>query len=152
MRILMVCLGNICRSPLAEGILKHKASQHNLSWYVDSAGTSHWHAGESPDRRAIAVARQFGIDISQQRARPLRLDDFEHFNLIFAMDLSNLRQVKQQAPRPEHQQKVQLLLDLLYPGQQREVPDPYYGDMDDFVEVFHLISSACDRIIEQYRK
>lgn len=151
MRILMVCLGNICRSPLAEGILKHKARQHNLNWWIDSAGTSAWHVGELPDPRTIEVARRFGIDITDQRARQISLNDFEQFDLIFAMDRQNLRDLREMAPSLQQKQKIRLLLDVLYPGQEREVPDPYYGGIEGFVEVFRLIERACDQIIAQYK-
>ncbi|MCS6930385.1 MAG: low molecular weight phosphotyrosine protein phosphatase [Saprospiraceae bacterium] len=147
----MVCLGNICRSPLAEGILKHKARQHNLNWWIDSAGTSAWHVGELPDPRTIEVARRFGIDITDQRARQISLNDFEQFDLIFAMDRQNLRDLREMAPSLQQKQKIRLLLDVLYPGQEREVPDPYYGGIEGFVEVFRLIERACDQIIAQYK-
>ncbi|MCS7035109.1 MAG: low molecular weight protein-tyrosine-phosphatase [Saprospiraceae bacterium] len=150
MRILMVCLGNICRSPLAEGILKHKARQQGLDWFVDSAGTGAWHVGELPDPRSIDVARRFGIDITDQRARQIRPDDFERFDLIFAMDRQNLRHMGQMANRSEHRQKIRLLLDVLYPGQEQEVPDPYYGGPEGFEQVFRLVEAACDRILVEY--
>lgn len=151
MRILMVCLGNICRSPLAEGILKHKVQQLGLNWSIDSAGTGSWHAGELPDPRSIDVARRFGIDITDQRARQVRPEDFERFDLIFAMDRQNLRHLQQMASRPEHRQKIRLLLDVLYPGQGQEVPDPYYGGPEGFVQVFRLVEAACERLLEEYR-
>ncbi len=151
MRILMVCLGNICRSPLAAGILKHKAQQLGLEWSVDSAGTGAWHAGELPDPRSIDVARRFGIDITDQRARQVCLEDFERFDLIFAMDRQNLRHLQQMASRLEHRQKIRLLLDVLYPGQEQEVPDPYYGGPEGFVQVFSLVEAACKRLLEEYR-
>jgi len=152
MRILMVCLGNICRSPLAEGILKHKVRQHGLAWTVDSAGTGAWHVGELPDARSIAVARHFGIDITDQRARQFRPEDFEQFDHIFVMDVQNLRDVLRLAPRQEHRQKVRLLLDVLHPNEGREVPDPYYGGADGFESVFRLIEAACDGLIVEYRR
>jgi protein-tyrosine phosphatase len=151
MRILMVCLGNICRSPLAEGILKHKARQEGLNWWVESAGTGSWHVGERPDPRSIAIARRFGIDITDQRARQFVPEDFERFDHIFAMDNQNVRDVLRLAQRDEHRQKVRLLLDLLYPGQKREVPDPYYGGADGFEQVYRMIEAACDRLIRHHR-
>ncbi len=151
MRILMVCLGNICRSPLAEGILKHKARQRGLDWWVDSAGTGGWHVGELPDQRSIDVARRFGIDITDQRARQVRPEDFERFDLIFAMDRQNLQHLQQMTSRPEHLQKIRFLLDVLYPGQEREVPDPYYGGPEGFVQVFRLVEAACERLLEEHR-
>ncbi len=151
MRILMVCLGNICRSPLAEGILKHKARQEGLGWWVESAGTGSWHVGERPDPRSIAIARRFGIDITDQCARQFVPEDFERFDHIFAMDNQNVRDVLRLARRDDHRQKVRLLLDLLYPGQRREVPDPYYGGADGFEQVYRMIEAACDRLIQHYR-
>ncbi|TNE62121.1 MAG: low molecular weight phosphotyrosine protein phosphatase [Bacteroidetes bacterium] len=149
MRILMVCLGNICRSPLAEGILKHKVRQRGLDWDVDSAGTGHWHAGELPDRRSIATARQYQIDITDQRARQFRPEDFERFDRIFVMDTQNQRDVLQLARDTSHREKVRLILDLTHPDQDRSVPDPYYDD-DGFEEVFHMLDAACDKLLEQH--
>lgn len=147
MRILMVCLGNICRSPLAEGILKHKVQQLGLNWTVDSAGTGGWHSGELPDRRSIAVARRYGIDITDQRARQFEPVDFERFDRILVMDTQNYRDVLRLARHDEHRSKVQLMLDPLYPGQAREVPDPYYDD-NGFESVFRLLDAACDKLIQ----
>lgn len=146
----MVCLGNICRSPLAEGILQHKIDRHGLPWMVDSAGTGHWHVGDPPDSRSIATARRHGIDISRQRARQFHPADFERFDRIFVMDTQNLRDVSRLAPTDEHRAKVGLILDLLHPGEERPVPDPYYDD-DGFEPVFHLLDKACDRLIEHMR-
>ncbi len=145
MNILMVCLGNICRSPLAEGILKHKVQQRNLPWTVDSAGTGHWHVGELPDRRSVAVARRHGIDITDQRARQFQPEDFERFDRIFVMDARNRHDVLQLAQNDEHRAKVQLVLDLSHPGQDRNVPDPYYDD-DGFELVFHMLDNALERL------
>ncbi|MCB9283627.1 MAG: low molecular weight phosphotyrosine protein phosphatase [Lewinellaceae bacterium] len=150
MKILMVCLGNICRSPLAEGILKEKIKQHQLDWVVDSAGTGYWHVGEGPDQRSVAVARQRGIDIRDQRARQLRSKDLEEFDLIFAMDTSNYRSIVNMAPRPALSEKVHLILDLIYPGEGRSVPDPYYDDYG-FEGVYDMLEEACDQIIVKFR-
>ncbi len=149
MRVLMVCLGNICRSPLAEGILKHKTRQRGLDWTVDSAGTGFWHTGELPDRRSIAVARKYGIDITGQRARQFHPDDFERFDHILVMDTQNYRDVLRLAKADEHREKVRLILDLSHPGQERNVPDPYYDD-DGFEEVFRMLDAACERLLERY--
>ena len=148
MRILMVCLGNICRSPLAEGILKHKVRQNGLNWTVDSAGTGSWHAGELPDRRSIAVARKYGVDITDQRARQFQAADFDRFDQILVMDTQNQRDVLRQAQHDEHRAKVQLILDFIYPGQDRSVPDPYYDD-NGFEEVFGMLDAACDKLLKQ---
>ena len=136
----MVCLGNICRSPLAEGILKSKL---NANFEVDSAGTAAYHVGNPPDKRSIAVAQQFGIDISQQRARQFKKDDFNSFNLIFVMDQNNYNDVVELAT-PAQRRKVHLL------RENNEVPDPYYGDASAFEAVFHLIDTACETLVKQY--
>lgn len=149
MKILMVCLGNICRSPLAEGIMKQKARKAGLDWTVDSAGTGHWHAGDPPDHRSIATARQKGIDITDQRARQFRQNDFDTFDLIFAMDPQNLRDVLRLAGNETHRAKVELILNQTYPGKDRAVPDPYYDD-DGFEEVFQLLDEACEAFVSKF--
>ncbi|NND15296.1 MAG: low molecular weight phosphotyrosine protein phosphatase [Eudoraea sp.] len=141
----MVCLGNICRSPLAEGILQSKTTQHSI--YVDSAGTAGYHIGSPPDPRSIAVARKNDIDISKQRCRQFEAADFEEFDMIFAMDQSNLADILHLAPNDTARKKVSLLLEVL-PGSDIEVPDPYYGGVDGFDHVFDLINRACDQICE----
>lgn len=146
MRILMVCLGNICRSPLAEGILKHKIAKNGLDWQVDSAGTSFWHAGELPDPRSIQEAKRHGIDITDQRARQLRPSDFKDFDRILVMDQRNYQDVTAQAPSEAHKSKVDLILNCLHHGENREVPDPYYDD-NGFAEVFEMLDSACNHFI-----
>ena len=145
----MVCLGNICRSPLAEGILKHKVRQNGLDWTVDSAGTGFWHTGELPDRRSITVARKYGIDITDQRARQFQPADFERFDRILVMDTQNRRDVLRHARHDEHRAKVQLILDYLYPGQDESVPDPYYDD-NGFEEVFDMLDQACSAFVNRY--
>ncbi len=147
MRILMVCLGNICRSPLAEGILKHKVQQNGLPWTVDSAGTGNWHIGELPDPRSIAVARRYGIDITDQRARQFQPDDLDRFDRILVMDAQNHRDVLRLAQTDEQRAKVQCILDLTHPNQNRNVPDPYHDD-DGFEEVFQMLDAACDQLLE----
>lgn len=141
MKILMVCLGNICRSPLAEGILRHLSAQKGLDWHIDSAGTGNWHVGHPPDRRSVAVAKQHGIDISGLRGRQFSSDDFDQFDRIFVMDLNNYRDVIRKARSESDRQKVQLLLD-----DQQPVPDPWYDDAL-FAPVFRLIHDACERIV-----
>ena len=142
----MVCLGNICRSPLAEGILKSKIKQNNLDWTVDSAGTGGYHIDAIPDKRSIQVAKDYGIDITDQRARKVRSVDFEEFDLIFAMDVYNYQDLKKQA-RDEEQDKIKMILD-----ETRSVPDPYYGGDDGFKNVFLMLDEACDNIIKTYNK
>lgn len=146
MKILMVCLGNICRSPLAEGILKHKITQHNLDWEVDSAGTGAYHAGELPDSRSIAVARKHGIDITDQRARQFKGSDFEEFDRIFVMDASNYRNVLSLAKTDEHRAKVEMIMNLVNPNWNQQVPDPYWGN-DGFENVYQMLDEACERLI-----
>lgn len=146
MKILMVCLGNICRSPLAEGIMKQKIREAELDWMVDSAGTGHWHAGQLPDRRSIVTAGQHGIDITDQRARQFQILDFERFDKIFVMDTQNLRDVLRLARTEEHRAKVELMLNQIHPGQDRSVPDPYYDD-DGFEEVFQMLDRACEAFV-----
>jgi protein-tyrosine phosphatase len=149
MRILMVCLGNICRSPLAEGIMKSKLAERGLDWEVDSAGTGYWHAGDLPDRRSIATARRHGIDITDQRARQFKPGDFTHFDHILVMDLSNQRNVRILANTPEHEEKVQLILDYSHPGESRQVPDPYYDD-NGFEAVYEILDEACSAFIKKH--
>ncbi|HBX63029.1 MAG TPA: protein-tyrosine-phosphatase [Flavobacteriaceae bacterium] len=146
MKILMVCLGNICRSPLAEGILQTKVGDNHL---VDSAGTGDWHVGEQPDRRSVAVAKKHGVDISDQRAMHFNPVFFDEFDLIFAMDVQNLIDLKQLARSEEEQSKIKLILkDGI--GQTQNVPDPYYDGEDDFEHVYQLLDEATDGIIKKY--
>ena len=143
-RVLMVCLGNICRSPLAEGILRSKVN--TLTVEVDSAGTGGWHAGEQPDPRSMDVAKKNGLDISYQRARKFTARDFEVFDYIFVMDTSNRQNVLNLAQSEEHISKVHLIMDELFPGENMDVPDPYYGGLNGFDQVFDMLDEACDSI------
>lgn len=149
MKVLMVCLGNICRSPLAEGILRHLIEKEKLDWEVDSVGTSNWHVGEKPDTRSIEVARKNGIDITNQRARQLDFDDYEKFDLILTMDASNFQNVQNLARKPEHQGKIKMLLNYSYPNENRQVPDPYYDG--GFDPVFAMVYDACQNVIAAHR-
>lgn len=133
---------------MAEGILKEK-SQH-LNWTIDSAGTSSVHEGETPDYRAVKTLRQHDIDISKQKSRPFSLSDFSEFDLILTMDNSNFEKVISLAPSVEASKKVKRILDFIYPDQQEEVPDPYYGGDSGFDSVYSLLDRATDKIIEQY--
>ena len=146
----MVCLGNICRSPLAEGILRDKLSKNGLDWEVDSAGTGGWHIGSLPDRRSVDVARKYGIDITYQRARKFRSNDSDEFDIIFAMDTSNYHDIHRMALNDSERQKVKLILEEVLPGQKKSVPDPYYDD-NGFEEVFKMLGEACDVIIRKYQ-
>lgn len=148
MKILMVCLGNICRSPLAEGILKEKLKQRSIIWEVDSAGTSGAHSGELPDSRSIQVANKYGIDITDQRSRRVRSIDYEEFDLIFAMDVQNYKDLLALA-REDEKDKIKLILSEVYPDKNMSVPDPYWND-DGFESVYKMLDEACDKIIEQY--
>lgn len=147
MKILMVCLGNICRSPMAEGILRARARDSNKNIAIDSAGTGNYHVGEHPDHRAIECLRNHDIDISKLRARQFSTADFEEFDLILAMDQSNFNNISKLARTPEEQSKIRLILDEYGTGVERDVPDPYFGDSTDFEEVYELLSSACDKLI-----
>ena len=146
----MACLGNICRSPPAQGILESKINPEDAI-VVDSAGTGGWHAGEKPDNRSIAVAKQNGIDISKQRARQFNVDDFKTFDLIYVMDKSNLENVLQLAPSLEAKNKVKLILNEIFPDQNLDVPDPYYGVEDGFKNVYNMLDAACDKIIHNLK-
>ncbi len=150
MRILMVCLGNICRSPLAEGILQSKLPADVFS--VESAGTSAFHLGERPDIRSIKTARKNGLDISHQRSRPFVKEDFELYDHIFAMDVSNLSKLLEMAVSENQKNKVSLILDHLYPGQNAEVPDPYFGGDQGFDEVYDMLDRACTAIAKNLLK
>lgn len=143
----MVCLGNICRSPLAEGILKSKVNSKQI--FVDSAGTQGWHAGEQPDIRSIDVARKHGIDISMQKSRKFRVQDFEDFDCIYAMDTSNYADLLSMAPNETAKAKVRLILNEIYPNENKSVPDPYYGGADGFQKVYDMLDKACDEIVAQ---
>lgn len=142
--VLMVCLGNICRSPLAQGILESKLSLDN--YYIDSAGTAAYHIGEQPDLRSIAVAKKYGIDISNQSARQFKVEDFDRFNYIYAMDQSNFDNILRLARNSKDTDKVQLILDEVEAVTNKNVPDPYYGGQDGFENVFSLLDEACELI------
>ena len=150
MKILMVCLGNICRSPLAEGILQHKALEAGLNWQIDSAGTNGYHTGEPPHDLSRKVALLNGIDISQQRSRRFIAADFENYDLIYAMANDVLRDMKRVAKNNFDTNKVSLFLDESYPGEERDVPDPWSGPESDYHEVFEIIDRNCDSIIKKY--
>lgn len=137
----MVCLGNICRSPLAEGVLRSKLNTENFE--VDSAGTSNYHIGSAPDHRSVEVARKNGIDISQLKGRQFCTTDFDTFDYIFVMDESNYENVYRLAKSKNQKNKIHFLMDALTFTSKEEVPDPYYGDKNDFRNVFALIDNAC---------
>ncbi|WP_433628760.1 low molecular weight protein-tyrosine-phosphatase [Chryseobacterium cucumeris] len=149
MKLLMVCLGNICRSPLAEGIMKAKLPDHYM---VDSAGTISMHEGEHPDKRAIKTAANHFIDISRQRSRPITRKDFETFDKIYCMDIAVMEDVVSKTKNEEERQKVSLFLEVLGDHKNAEVPDPYWGDMKDFEKVFQLLDKGCEAIKNQLSK
>jgi protein-tyrosine phosphatase len=149
--VLMVCLGNICRSPMAEGILRNKLKESKLNVLVDSAGTSALHKGEAPDKRATKCLSTYGIDISGLRARPFTPKDFLYFDLIFAMDTENYKNILRQTDDERLKRKVTLFMESSMPGQNLSVPDPWYGDENGFHEVYKMIESNCNSIIEKLR-
>ena len=150
MKILMVCLGNICRSPLAEGILHSKIMNHSLGWKVESAGTSAYHAGDLPDQRSIHVAAKYGLDITNQRSRQVKPNDLDYFDLVYAMDASNYNNLTKMASSPDQLEKIKLIMNEAFPGENRGVPDPYW-DNDGFENVYNMLDLACSQIIEKYR-
>lgn len=143
----MVCLGNICRSPLAEGILKHKVDAAHIDWEIDSAGTSAWHVGNPPDPRSIATAKQYGIDITNQRARQFQAKDLRDFDLILAMDRSNYNNILKLDPTETYHHKVKMIMDYVDPKNWQSVPDPYWDD-DGFEQVYQMLDHACNLLIE----
>lgn len=149
MKILMVCLGNICRSPMAEGILRARAAERGLTLITDSAGTSNYHVGEAPDRRAQATMRKRGIDISDLRGRQIDPADFVTFDHIFVMDRSNHANVLALAAGPEQEARVRLMMDVLPEATQREVPDPYFGGDEGFDAVFDQLDNAIHRFLDE---
>jgi protein-tyrosine phosphatase len=148
MRILVVCLGNICRSPMAEGVLRHLAQERGIAITTDSAGTGDYHVGEPPDRRARAAMRRQGMSIDDLRARQFTQADFERFDLLLAMDADNLRNMQRLAPSPEHATKARLIMDHAPHHPLREVPDPYYGGDEGFDEVFRMLKEASNQLLD----
>ncbi len=150
MKILMVCLGNICRSPLAEGILQHKASLAGLNWQVDSAGTNGIHTGEAPHHLSQKVARANGIEISKQVSRKFVPEDFNRYDRVYAMATDVLLDIKKIAGHHFDPSRTDLLLNEIYPGMDKDVPDPWYGNEDGYHEVFALIEKTCDALISNH--
>jgi protein-tyrosine phosphatase len=150
MKVLMVCLGNICRSPLAEGVLRDKTRQAGLDWKIDSAGTNGYHIGEAPHHLSQKVARINGLDISKQRARRFTADDFQQFDKIYAMDSNVIDEMRCIAGRKFDSTKVDFLMNEVHPGKDEEVPDPWYGPEPGYHEVYNMISTAADAIIAKY--
>ncbi len=146
----MVCLGNICRSPLAEGILRHKVQKLDLNWHIDSAGTGDWHIGELPDHRSIAIAKKYGIDLTDQRARLFKRMDLDVFDLVLVMDKSNYQDILQFAKTDAQRQKVHLIMNFARPNSNEIVPDPYLDNR--FELVYQLLDEACDAVIDVYNE
>ena len=145
----MVCLGNICRSPIADGLLQHKVAIKGLDVFVDSSGTAGYHIGEKPDKRMRETAKSFGISIDNLRARQFSVGDFDDFDIIYAMDSDNYDNIIELARNSEDQKKVHLILNESYPSQDMNVPDPYYGGDQGFIEVYNLLDEATDAILKK---
>lgn len=144
----MVCLGNICRSPLAEGILQQKADEHQLNWEIDSAGTGGWHSGEPPHKLSQKIARNHGIDISHLKARQFVKEDMQRFDKVYVMDRENYNDVKRISGNLFDEGKVDLILNESNPGKNKNVPDPWYAGTDTaFEEVYQMLDKACEQII-----
>ena len=143
----MVCLGNICRSPLAEGILAQKTQHLNI--FVDSAGTAGYHVGNLPDPRSIEIAKKHNINLRNQRARQFSRTDFEKFDLIYAMDKSNYAHLTSLAENKEERKKIRMILNEINPNTYESVPDPYYGGENGFQNVYNMLEKACKKIAKQ---
>lgn len=150
MRILFVCMGNICRSPTAEGVFRHvlAAQAPDLPIEIDSAGTHDYHVGDAPDRRAIAAAKRRGIDLSALRARMVATEDFAHYDLILAMDEENLQELRRRAP-PVHHERIRLMMEFAPQAVSRAVPDPYYGGAQGFEQVLDLLEEAASGLLQE---
>lgn len=149
-RVLMVCLGNICRSPLAEGILKSKLPEDKF--YIDSAGTANYHIGNPPDKRSVAVAKKYGINISLLKGRQFKMTDFDAFDYIYVMDKSNYQNVLSLSRNAQDKAKVKFILNEIYPNKNFDVPDPYYGGDQGFENVYKMLDEACDIIADKLAK
>ena len=146
MKILMVCLGNICRSPLAEGILTHKTKSSNIE--VDSAGTAGYHIGQLPDSRSIEIAKKYNIDLSKQRARQFSRADFDRFDVIYAMDVNNYTHLVSLASNDDERNSIKLILNEINPNLCESIPDPYYGGGNGFQNIYNMLNEACDKIVQ----
>jgi protein-tyrosine phosphatase len=151
MRVLMVCLGNICRSPMADGWLRHKAKIYDIDVLVDSAGTAGFHVGEKADTRMRKWSKEYGVDIEDLRARQFTQEDFDRFDIIFAMDQSNQKNILRLARNEADKAKVHLYLNELHPGKNEEVPDPYYGGETDFKHVIELLDVTTEAFLKNYQ-
>jgi protein-tyrosine phosphatase len=149
MKILMVCLGNICRSPLAEGIMRKKINERNLNANVESVGTSNYHVGEGADPRSEQVGKKNGVDLSNHRGRQFVTSDFDRYDRIFVMDRSNYRNVMNLARKESDRSKVDLIMNVVTPGSNNEVPDPYYSGSNGFELVYNMLDEACGMIADE---
>jgi len=147
MKILMVCLGNICRSPLAEGILRNKTKHLKIT--IDSAGTANYHIGASPDARVVQIADKYNINLRSQKARQFSKDDFKNFDLIYAMDSNNYKDLLSMTKNQNEKEKIHMILNEINPNLFNSVPDPYYGDENDFQEVYNILDKVCDKIVSK---
>ena len=150
MKILMVCLGNICRSPLAEALLADKALKAGLIWQVESAGTNGFHTGEAPHRLSQMVAKKNGLDICKQKSRTFIKEDFDKFDRIYAMADDVLPEIKFIAGKKYDSNKVELLMNELTPGSNKNIPDPWYGPIEGYHTIYAMIDKACDALIKNY--
>lgn len=152
MKVLMVCLGNICRSPLAEGILRSKCDTNGLNWEIDSAGTNGYHNGEHPHRLSQKVAKMNGIDISHQISRRIQVDDLAYYDIIYVMAGDVLDDIRRLFKKEylQYQSKFKFIMNEIYPDQNLDVPDPWYGAEPGYHEVFEMLDKACNKIIEKY--
>ncbi len=147
-KIVMVCLGNICRSPLAEGILRAKMEKNGIEGMVDSAGTAPFHVGEKPDHRSVKIAQKYGLDISKLRGRQFTSQDFDDFDFIYVMDASNYQNVMNLARNEKDKSKVELILNVSNPSSNAIVPDPYTGGDEGFEHVYQMLDKACESIVK----
>lgn len=151
MKVLMVCLGNICRSPMADGLLRKKVDEQGLDVMVDSAGTGDWHVGQAPDDRMRETAKKFGVPIDELRGRQFKVSDYDDFDKIYVMDQSNYKNVLSLARNQSDRDKVELILNVSNPGKDLEVPDPYFGGDEGFVNVFKMLDEATDIIVNEIK-
>lgn len=147
----MICLGNICRSPMAEGILRKKIEENNLNAEVDSCGTASYHIGDSPDLRAQQTIKKHGHDISNLRGRQFSIEDFDKFDLIFTMDENNYKHIVRLARNENDRKKVNMIMNMAYPQMNIPVPDPYYGGLNGFEETYEMLDLACENIIHSIK-
>ena len=151
MKIMMVCLGNICRSPMADGLMRKKVAEHQLDIVIESAGTGGWHVDDSPDERMQKTGEENGVPIAHLRGRQFKTSDFDEFDRIYVMDQSNYANVVQLARNVEDKNKIGLMLNGLHPGSDMEVPDPYFGGNDGFQRVFEMLDDATDVLMKELK-